>query len=129
MDYCLFQVTAFLQGLNLLLVLYDVWCFYYVHLEERFKESPEISLPEDLTVTGGIGQFHVHAHRQQCYPRFSPNFIPGAGVQLVEIIETLWGETNDISGSTRGMSTGHRQEFIDDHMGDSNWYKLIRLGA
>ena len=127
MDYCLFQVTVFFNTLRLLLVLYDVWCFYHVHLSKRLEQSPALSLPNDLTITGGVGQFHVHAHRQQCYPRFSPNFIPGAGVQLIEIIEILWIETNEVSGSTRGMSTGHRQEFLDDHMNDSNWYKVIRL--
>ncbi len=26
------------------------------------------------------------------------------------------------------MSTGHRQEFIDEHMNDSNWYKMTRIG-
>ncbi|KAI0693052.1 hypothetical protein C8T65DRAFT_586084, partial [Cerioporus squamosus] len=130
MDYCLFQVSAFLHGLLLLLVLYNVWCFYYKHLHWRFENSPALEFPPNLTITGvRIGQFHVHAHRQQCYPRFSPHFIPGAGVQLSEVIGTLWNKTNDISGSTRGMSSSHRQEFIDDHMNDSNWYKILRLAV
>ncbi len=128
MDYCLFQVTVFLHGIMLLLVLYDVWCYYYKHLLWRFDQSPALALPPDLTITGGIGQFHVHAHRAECYPRFSPVFIPGAGQQLIEFIEPLWIETNEVAGSTRGMSTAHRQEFLDDHMNDSNWYKMTRLG-
>ncbi len=129
MDYCLFQVSQFLHGILLLLVLYDVWCFYYKHLLWRFENCPALSLPDNLTITGGVGQFHVHAHRAECYARFSPNFIPGAGQQLIEFIEPNWIETNEVSGSTRGMSTGHRQEFLDDHMNDSNWYKMTRLGA
>jgi hypothetical protein len=28
---------------------------------------------------------------------------------------------------TRGMSTSHPQEVMDDHMNDSNWKKLIDL--
>ncbi|KAI9434662.1 hypothetical protein H4582DRAFT_1797539, partial [Lactarius indigo] len=45
-----------------------------------------------------------------------------------ETIETLWAPLNEISRSTRGMSTSHRREVIDDHMNDSNWKKLIDLG-
>ncbi|KAI1786131.1 hypothetical protein LXA43DRAFT_1065354, partial [Ganoderma leucocontextum] len=84
MDYCLCQVALYLTGLYILLALYDIWCFYYVHLFRRIKESPGLSLPTNLEIVGGIGQFHVHGHRRECYPRFSPNFIPGAGILLGE---------------------------------------------
>ena len=129
MDYSLCQASVFLSGIILLLVLYDIWCHYFVHLAERFRKSPALHLPDGLKLTGGIGQFHVHAHQSSCYPRFSPNFIPGAGVQLGEVIESLWVKLNDISGSTRAMSTAHRQEMLDDHIEDSNWMKLVRLGV
>ena len=118
----------FLSGLTLLMVLYDIWCHYYVNLFKRFRESPALSLPDNLTIWGGIGQFHVHAHRNECYQRFSPSYLDGAGVQDNEILEGLWINVNNISDSTRGMSTAHRQEVIDDHMNDSNWMKLLRLG-
>ncbi len=127
MDYCLFWVGQNLAGVLLLLVLYDIWCHYWVHLLRRFSDSPALSFPPGMVISGGIGQFHVHAHRRECYPRFSPNFIPGLGVVKNEIIESLWPDTNDIAKSTYGMATGHRQESIDDHMNDSNWMKLIRL--
>lgn len=68
MDYCLFMVAADLIGIFYLLVLYDIWCHYFVHLLWRFEESPGLSLPEGLKIIGGIDQFHVHGHRQQCYP-------------------------------------------------------------
>ena len=45
-----------------------------------------------------------------------------------EMIETLWAPLNEISRSTRGMSTSHHKEVIDDHMNDSNWKKLVDLG-
>lgn len=127
MDYCLFMVAADLIGIFYLLVLYDIWCHYFVHLLRRFEESPGLSLPKGLKIIGGIDQFHVHGHRQQCYPRFSPNFIAGAGIHVGDIIESLWAETNGIAESTRGMSAAHRQEVIDDCMGDSNWNKQLRL--
>ena len=61
-------------------------------------------------------------------PPFSPNFIPGAGVQLGDLIETLWPPVNKIADSTRGMASSPRQEFMDDIMNDSNWTKLTRHG-
>lgn len=129
MDYTLHQAIVFLDSILLVLVLYDIWCHYSIHLPTRFQNSPNLSLPDGLTITGGIDQFHVHGHKSECYPRYSPNFIPGAGVQVGDIIETLWVNTNQISDSTRGMSSGHRQETIDDIMNDSNWNKLIRHGT
>ena len=44
-----------------------------------------------------------------------------------EIIETLWTKTNPTADSTRGMSSAHRREVLDDHMNDSNWTKLTRI--
>lgn len=126
MDYFLSQVMTFMIGLQFLLVFYDVWCFYCVHLITRMARSPSLNVPAGLTITGGIDQFHVHGHKRECYPRFSPHFVPGAGVQTSDIIETLWPGLNKISDSTRGMSAAHRQEFNDDFMNDSNWNKLTR---
>ncbi|EGN94623.1 hypothetical protein SERLA73DRAFT_155417 [Serpula lacrymans var. lacrymans S7.3] len=46
-----------------------------------------------------------------------------------EILETLWAPLNNITSSTRGMTAAHRREILDDHMGDSNQKKIIRMGA
>lgn len=45
-----------------------------------------------------------------------------------EILETLWSVLNDISRSTRTATLAHRMEVLDDHMGDSNWKKIIGTG-
>lgn len=126
MDYAFYQAILFIYGITMILLFYDVYCFYCRHLMERFDKSPGLSMPEDVQVDGGIDQFHVHGHVKECYPRYSPNFIPGAGIQTADIIETLWVKTNQIADSTRGMSSAHRQESIDDIMNDSNWTKLTR---
>ena len=86
-------------------------------------------MPHGVKIFGGIGQFHVHGHISQCFPRFSPNFIPGAGAVDGEVLETLWNKINAIAGSTSGMSSAHRREVIDDHMNDSNWMKLTRISS
>ncbi|KAI1789363.1 hypothetical protein LXA43DRAFT_892969, partial [Ganoderma leucocontextum] len=96
MDYCLCQVALYLAGVYILLALYDIWCHYYIHLPRRIQGSPGLSVPENLDIVRGIGQFHVHGHCRECYPRFSPNFIPGAGILLGEVIESLWPDTNHV---------------------------------
>lgn len=82
-----------------------------------------------LQIVKGIGLFHVHGHQVMCFARYSPNFITGAGQTDGEIIETLWAALNMIAGSTRTMTAAHRKEVIDDHMNDSNWKKLTRMGS
>ena len=129
MDYVLHWIFAYLNGLQRILILYDIMCQYFVHLHKRFTNSPHLNMPAGITILRGIGQFHVHGHMAQCFPRFSLNFIPGAGVQDGEIIETLWNKTNAVADSTRGMSAAHRREVIDDHMNDSNWTKLTRIST
>lgn len=120
---------AWLNGLTCILVLYDVMCQYFVHLREHFSQSPHLTFPSGLRIQRGIGQFHVHGHIPQCFARFSSNFISGAGMQDGEIIETLWNQTNAIADSTRGMSSAHHREVIDDHMNDSNWKKLTKMST
>lgn len=129
MDYAVNSVLSSLNGLPSLLIMYDIMCQYFVNFRKRFAQSPMLDLPPGLSILRGIGQFHVHGHVTECFPRFSVNFIPGAGQQDGEIIETLWPQLNAISDSTRGMSTAHRQETFDDHMNDSNWKKLTHIGG
>ena len=95
---------------------------------ERVNDSTFLKLPDNLELRLGIGLFHIHGHQDTCLARYSPSFIEGGRQIDGETIETLWAPLNEISQSTRGMSTSHRQEVIDDHMNDSNWKKLIGVG-
>ncbi|KAF9470578.1 hypothetical protein BDN70DRAFT_821168, partial [Pholiota conissans] len=78
-------------------------------------------------VDHGIGMFHVHGHQEQCFYRFAPSFIPGAGNVAGEILESLWSELNQISSSTRTMTLAGRAETLDDHTSDSNFRKTIGM--
>ena len=80
MDYIVNWILAYLNGLQRVLILYDIMCQYFVHLYARFAKSPHLHMPAGLTILRGIGQFHVHGHMSQCFPRFSLNFILRAGV-------------------------------------------------
>ncbi len=85
-------------------------------------------MPDTLTIIQAIGLWHVHGHKEECLYRFASTYIPGVGVVDGEILETLWSLLNRISRTCRGMTTAHRTEVLDDHMGDSNWKKTINMG-
>ena len=130
MDYALSNAVQYrTEGITSTLVLYDVMCQYGVHLAERFDRNPYLEWPRDMKMAKGIGLFHVHGHQRLCELRYSPSFIAGAGEVDGEILETMWASLNRVSGSTRTMSTSHRQEMLDWHMNDWNWKKLITIGA
>ena len=118
MDYVLCQLLLRLGAIKLIIVLYDVMCQYWKNLQRRVDREPFLHLNPN------IGLFHVHGHKDECMPMFAPTFIPGTGNIDGEILETLWAPLDKISGSTRAMTTAHRQEILDDHMNDSNWKQL-----
>ncbi|EIW83832.1 hypothetical protein CONPUDRAFT_49507 [Coniophora puteana RWD-64-598 SS2] len=126
-DWALYMALLWFTGIAQVFVLYDIWCVYGKKLWDRFRSSSTLKMPKDVVITGGIGQFHVHGHKDNCFARFSPAFLLGAGWVDGEILETLWSALNEISRSTRSMTTSHRREVLDDHMDDSNWKKLVRL--
>ncbi|KIK71952.1 hypothetical protein PAXRUDRAFT_22593 [Paxillus rubicundulus Ve08.2h10] len=56
-----------------------------------------------MDIVAAIGKFHLSAHKLECYPQFSSNFMEGAGQMDGEIIETLWAPLNKIAPSARAM--------------------------
>jgi hypothetical protein len=129
MDYSVFKALNFnMEGIEAALISYDVMCQWSVHMMERVNGSNYLNLPDNLELRLAIGLFHIHGHQDTCLARYSPSFINGGRQIDGETIETLWAPLNEISRSTRGMSTSHRREVIDDHMNDSNWKKLIGTG-
>jgi hypothetical protein len=129
-DYAICQALSYnTTGLPEALIEYDVACQWSIHFAERLQESATIHIPDGLSWISGVGKFHLGTHEQTCFAKFSLNFIQGAGQQDGEILETLWAPLNKISSSIRAMSKPARQETMDDHMRDSNWKKLIRIGV
>ncbi|KAF8262977.1 hypothetical protein EI94DRAFT_1704357 [Lactarius quietus] len=128
MDYSIFKALNFnMEGIQAALISYDVMCQWSVHMMDRVNGSDYLKLPNNLKLKLAIGLFHIHGHQDTCLARYSPSFIKGGQQIDGETIETLWALLNEITRSTRGMSTSHRQEVIDDHMNDSNWKKLVDL--
>ncbi|KAI6137144.1 hypothetical protein F5141DRAFT_1230928 [Pisolithus sp. B1] len=109
------------------LVIYDVGCQWSVNFRSRVKNSPSLLLPPTLEIVPAVGKFHLAAHKLSCFPRYSLNFVKGAGHLDGEILEILWAPFNKISPTARSMTQAHRQEVYDDHMRDSNWKKLVGI--
>lgn len=128
MDYAVSEALKYnTDGIRRVILLYDIMCQYWKNLHRRFQSNPHLSYPEGMEILRGIGLFHVHGHKDECYARYAPTFIPGAGMVDGEVLETLWAVLNGIANSIRSQSTAHRRETLDDHMNDSNWKKLIQM--
>lgn len=105
------------------LLIYDIACQYFVHLQDRIGSR----LPFGLDVDAAIGLFHVHAHKDQCFFRYATSFIPGAAIVAGEILESLWSSLNAISPTARTATLAHRAEMLDDHASDSNHKKTVGI--
>jgi Kyakuja-Dileera-Zisupton transposase len=128
MDYSLCQALKYnSNGIRRFVNFYDVNCQHCKNFLARVLGNPYLSIPPEIELDVGIGDFHIHGHQVECFTMYSSNFIPGIGQVDGEVVETLWSQLNEVSGSTRTMSTFHRRETLDDHMNDSNWKKLTRM--
>ena len=105
------------------MLIYDLACQYYVHLFDRIGHL----LLAGMNIDRAIGLFHVHGHKEECFYRYAPSFIPGSGVVAGEILESLWAGMNMITPTVRMATLAHRAELIDDHACDSNQKKLLGM--
>jgi hypothetical protein len=106
------------------MLIYDIACQYFVHFEERIGHL----LPAGLEIDKAIGLFHVHGHKDECFYRYAPSFIPKTGVVAGEILESLWAGLNTITPTMRTATLAHRAEVIDDHANNSNYLKILGIG-
>ncbi|KAG1740735.1 uncharacterized protein EDB91DRAFT_1081835 [Suillus paluster] len=128
MDYSICNAVKYTpEHIGSMLIIYDVACQWSIHFAEWVDQSYHLALPKGTEILPAVGKFHLSAHKLQCFPRFSLNFVTRAGHIDGEILETLWAPFNKISPTARSMSLAHRKEVLDDHMRDSNWKKLSLL--
>ena len=81
-----------------------------------------------MEIIGAVGKWHLAAHIPECFPKFTLNFVEGVAQVDGEILETLWSGLDEVAPLAQAMSIAHHQEFLDDKMNDSNWWKIIRIG-
>ncbi|KAI6153270.1 hypothetical protein BKA82DRAFT_4011589 [Pisolithus tinctorius] len=128
MDYSLANALGYnMEGIKQVVCFYDINCSYMTNLRKRVGRSELIDIPSSLRIIPGIGIWHVHGHKKECYAWYAPLFIKGARWVDGEIIETLWSVLNVASTSACGMTSPHRQELLDFQMNDSNFMKMIRI--
>ena len=92
------------------------------------SESEYLELSDTMEIMGVVGKWHLAAHIWDCFPKFTLNFVEGAGQVEGKILETLWSRMDEIAGLVQSMSIAHHQETVDEHMNDSNWRKTIQMG-
>ena len=108
------------QGLT---IMYNIACQYFIPLFDRIGDKLLIR----LTVDQVIGLFHVHAHKEQCFFRYAPCFIPGLGVTMGEILESMRSGLNGISPTMQTATLAHCAEVLNDHTADSNHKKMLGM--
>jgi hypothetical protein len=127
-SFCEALKTTNLNGITDVMLIYDIMCQYHVNLHRRVANSKYLELPPSIRLIKAIGLFHIHGHRDGCLYRFATSYVPGAAIVDGEVLESLWSVLNEVSRSTRTATLAHRTEILDDHMGDSNWKKIINMG-
>ena len=131
MDYATSKAWSYedLTDAEFLIWGYDVNCQYQPHHKERVEASEYLDFPAGLEdkIYYAIGTWHVHGHKNECYPRYVTSFIKGAGVKSAEILEARWSELNHAAPSLRYMTLAHRAEMLDALMNDMNWKTMVNL--
>lgn len=107
---------------------YDVECQHSINFPKRVDAAPYLEYPFEKKIYYGVGAFHISGHVPECFPRYSPQFIPRVGIVDGEVLESLWSTLNEISPSAQTASLAARTELLDDHMLDSNWKKILNQG-
>ncbi|KAI6137260.1 hypothetical protein F5141DRAFT_996728 [Pisolithus sp. B1] len=126
MDYSLCNALSYnMNSIQNVICFYDINCTYMKNLQKWVDKTMLLEISPLLRIMAGIGMWHVHRHKKECYARYSPLFIKGSGWVNSEIIEILWSTLNIVSASTHTMTLPHRQELLDFQMNDSNFMKMI----
>lgn len=118
------------QGHRMHGITYDIFCQWFPKFQERlasYAPFVDVQLPIQ-GLTGGIPKFHMAAHRDECYIRYSLNNTHGFGRMDGEALERTWAFLNDISGSASGKGPGARIDQLNQLQDHWNWQKLTTLG-
>lgn len=130
MDYAICHALNYhSDGLPEACIMYDIGCQWCRWFMWRVLQSPHLDIPSKMKVFYAVGKFHLGGHDVKCFPKFTLNFMSGAGQAAGEILETLWLPLKLIVRSSRSMSIAHRMEFLDHQMRDSNFLKMVHMGG
>lgn len=115
---------------------YDINCQYRRNLPKRLhwvKDNVRgmtsivtTELPDTKHV---IPKFHAGGHKRTCRPYFSAYYTPGCAMTDFETQERVWAILNHLGNRTREMTSGHRQDVINDHHSDVNVRQVHKMGT
>jgi hypothetical protein len=111
-----------------ILLIYDIGCEWSINFLRRVEACPSLSWNHQTEPTVAVGKWHLAAHVKECFCKFSLNFILGAGHLDGEIMETVWSKLNGPGRTARSMSLAYRLQFLDHHIRDMNFKKMISMG-
>ncbi|KIK75166.1 hypothetical protein PAXRUDRAFT_173557, partial [Paxillus rubicundulus Ve08.2h10] len=77
------------QGICSTILAYDVACQWQTNFMKRVQDRNHLQIPEGMDIIAAVGKFHLSAHKLECYPQFSLNFMEGAGQMDGKIIDSL----------------------------------------
>ena len=129
MDYTICQALKQFPWHIQALIIYDICCQWIIHFQQWVVELEFLELWDSLEITGAVGKWHLAAHISECFPKFTLNFMEGAGQVEGEILETLWSGMDEVAGLAQAMSIAHHQEVIDEYMNNSNLWKMLWIGG
>ncbi|KAI6022843.1 hypothetical protein BKA83DRAFT_4053576, partial [Pisolithus microcarpus] len=68
MDYSLSNALRYnMTGIKNVLCFYDINCSYIKNLQKWVDNCWFLYIPPSLQILPGIGIWHVHGHKQECY--------------------------------------------------------------
>ena len=115
-----------------ILMSYDIACQWGIN----FKTRMATKFPPDWSINNGqtkvkmlVPKFHLPAHIEKCQRDFSFNYTKYVGRTDGEAPERGWSKINGLAASAREMGPGSRRDLLEDHMGDSNWKKVVGIGS
>ena len=87
----------------------------------HFKTIKSVKLPE---LRGSVGSFHLRMHKPDCQTKHNPEFLPGFAKNWGDQTEHAWSKHNHDAPMTKEMTTGHRQDRMNDGFSDTNIRKV-----
>ena len=129
-DY-IFLKSLPISDLIFLIVSYDIVCQWHKNLWERMKIFPheQVFFNNIKYIRFLVPKFHLPSHVEACNLSFSFNLTRGVGRTDGEAPERGWANINPAAQSTKEMGPGTRRDTLDDHFGDWNWKKIIKMGG
>ncbi|KAI0027460.1 hypothetical protein K488DRAFT_61527 [Vararia minispora EC-137] len=107
---------------------YDLACISSVHLVKRFSDHFPHLVDQIKMIRWAVPAVHVANHKERCQYEFSTAYLEQFGHFFGETCEVIWAEMNQLGPMICQMNAGRRHDTLNDHFGDWNWKKTIKMG-